>query len=85
MHITRLISKNLNQFFCCGMSFSPFVHKYNDLFSHSQNSFKLRIYDIIHDIVCSLAISEIVEKFSRALSYLRMQVRELTGDMNLTK
>jgi hypothetical protein len=29
--------------------------------------------------------SEIVDKFTKALSYLKIKVRELTGDMNLTK
>lgn len=45
----------------------------------------LKNFKIIYIAPLKALASEIVEKFSRALSYLRMQVRELTGDMNLSK
>lgn len=42
-------------------------------------------FKIIYIAPLKALAAEIVGKFSAALSYLRLKVRELTGDMNMTK
>lgn len=42
-------------------------------------------FKIIYIAPLKALASEIVTKFSAALAYLKMQVRELTGDMNMSK
>lgn len=45
----------------------------------------LKQFKIIYIAPLKALASEIVTKFQAALSYLKMNVRELTGDMNLSK
>jgi len=42
-------------------------------------------FKIIYIAPLKALASEIVEKFSTALGYLGIRVRELTGDMSMTK
>ena len=45
----------------------------------------LKQFKIIYIAPLKALASEIVGKFSTALAYLKIQVRELTGDMNMSK
>ena len=46
---------------------------------------KDKVFKIIYIAPLKALASEIVDKFSKALSYLGVRVRELTGDMSMTK
>ena len=46
---------------------------------------KDRQFKVIYIAPLKALASEIVDKFSTALSYLGIRVRELTGDMSMTK
>ena len=46
---------------------------------------KHKAFCIIYIAPLKALASEIVDKFSSALSYLDIRVRELTGDMSMTK
>lgn len=48
-------------------------------------SMKDKVFKIIYIAPLKALASEIVGKFSSALSYLGVKVRELTGDMQMTK
>lgn len=45
----------------------------------------LKQFKIVYIAPLKALAAEIVGKFSSALAYLKVQVRELTGDMNLSK
>jgi antiviral helicase SLH1 len=45
----------------------------------------LKQFKIIYIAPLKALASEVVGKFQAALSYLKIQVRELTGDMNMSK
>jgi antiviral helicase SLH1 len=45
----------------------------------------LQQFKIVYIAPLKALAAEIVTKFQSALAYLKVQVRELTGDMNLSK